>query len=217
MLEKKLEQGQELEVHGHYHEAYNILTEGIQQGRDILAQLLNQRGIVSRMLEEYDHALNDFQDVLKTNPSDEQKALAYINIADIYRFAKKDYRSAHKYLDLAFYFIEKESLIHTKAEDQRGLIFVGEKNYPTAVEIYTKARRICEDLVQQDPEDKSVKNRLGQIIHHLGVAYYLLGNYDEASKSQNHALEIFNELGDKRGIINCKTHLNKINRSKTDT
>jgi tetratricopeptide (TPR) repeat protein len=216
-LIKILEKAKGLEVQGKYKEADDVLSMAITQlqssQRPDIAKLLNQRGIVRRMLERYDDSFKDYESALKVEPEKEQKALAYMNMADIYRVAKKDFGEAHTSLDEALTYAGNSTLMHAKAVDQRGLVFIAQKEHDSAIASYKKARDICEKLLKEQPENQSIQNRLGQIIHHLGVAYVLSedpSKVDEAYNSQLSALETFTKLGDQQGIVNTITTIGKI-------
>lgn len=222
-LKELLEQGETLEVQGKYEDAHQCLTDAIEQARptndNILAELLNHRGIVKRMLEDYDGAFIDYQTVFDASPSDEQRALAHINIADIQRVAKSDFDAAHVSLDEALTYVENSSIIHAKAVDQRGLVFVGQKDYTSAIACYRRAKEICEILIEKIPDDKELLNRFGQVVHHLGAAYVFLNDpekINDAYESQITALDIFSKLGDQQGIVNCVTTIGRIVMIKED-
>ena len=75
--------------------------------------------------------------------------------------------------------------------DQRGLVFIAQGDYSSAIQAYKKARGVCEDLMQSKPGDEDIENRFGQVVHHLGVAYVFLNEperVDEAYESQITAL-----------------------------
>jgi len=162
---------------------------------------------------QYDEALSDYNAAFEVSESDEQKALACVNVADIQRVAQSKLSAAHCSIDEALTYCTNGSLMHAKAVDQRGLVFVAQKDYPSAIDAYKRARVVCEDLLNSETMDADTANRFGQIIHHLGVAYILLDNpemVDEAYDSQINALAIFSELGDRQGVVNTVSTLGKI-------
>ena len=210
-LSQILQETKELEVQGEYQKAEKILDEVITYGNieNLFPALLNQRGIIRRMLGNYDLAYSDFQGVLDKGPDDEQKAMACINMADIERL-EREYGIAHSSLDEALIHAGDRTLMHAKAVDQRGLVFVAQKQYDSAIYAYNKAIKICELLVDKQPEVRDNKNRLAQSLHHLGVAHFLDGFQSaDAYQSQYRALQIFEELGDQQGMVNCMTTLGK--------
>jgi len=110
-------------------------------------------------------------------------------------------------------------LMHAKAVDQRGLVFIAQEDYSSAIETYKTARNICEDLIKSNLGDKDLENRFGQIVHHLGVAYLFLNEpeiVDEAYESQVTALNTFVKLGDQQGIVNAVATIGKIGMIKKD-
>lgn len=219
-----LEKSRELEVKGKYQEADRILSSALERAEEfqdpIISTLYNQRGIVRRMLEEYDASFADYESALKANPPKPQKALAYTNMADIYRVARSDFGAAHKSLDKAHESAEENSLMQAKAIDQRGLVLIAEEGYDMAINCYKQAREICESLLESEPENNDVRNRFAQTVHHLGVAYVLSGKpklVEEAYESQITALSTFVRLGDQQGIVNAVTTLGQIAMIKEDS
>jgi len=216
-LELILKQAKELEVKGEYSKADNRLSFIIKETEryidpDFLADALNHRGIVKRMLMQYDNALEYYEEALKINSNAEQKAFANVNIADIYRVAKSDFRTAHFSLDEALSYAKNGSLMHAKAVDQRGLVFLAQKEYGSAIKSYQRAIDICKDLMTSNP-NKEIKSRFGQAVHHLGIAYIKLSKpekVEEAYESQISALNVFKKLGDQQGIVNSVSALGQI-------
>lgn len=225
-LELILKEAKELEVKGEYSRADNrfffVITEfkrGGYKNPNFLAEALNQGGIVKRMLEQYDKALENYKEALKLNPTNEQKALANINIADICRVDKSDFKVAHEYLEEArlcarkIPYAKNRGVTYAKAIDQEGLDFLAQKNYGDAIKSYKSAIEICKNLMKKHIKDKDVQNRFGQGVHHLGVAYVKLNDPNkvkEAYKSQISALDVFKELGDQQGIVNSVSALGDI-------
>jgi len=226
-LVQRLEEAKELEVGGKWAEAEDLLTSLIGTCSDapsnssavtcLLAITYNQRGIARRMLEKYDDAFADYEEAFKVSPDNEQKAFACVNMADIHRVASSDFGAAHVALDDALTYAENGSSMHAKATDQRGLVFMGQADHNSAIASYKKARDICEKLLDSQPDDKDVKNRFGQVVHHLGVAYVASEDpdlEDEAYASQMSALDIFMDLGDQQGMVNAMTTLGRISLIK---
>ena len=236
-----IEKAKEFEIKGEYRQADVLLSSVIDNvlynmGLDTLKKqdqdftsiasnisiLLNQRGIVRRMLEQYDAAFNDYEKAVRLSEisqDNEQRALAHINIADIYRVARNDFKSAHISLEKALKYAEKDSLVQAKAIDQQGLIFLAQKEHGLAIDSYKQARGICEKLLKSEPKSEDIANRFGQVIHHLGVAYVFSGKpelVEEAYQSQLSALETFTKLGDQQGIVNTVSTLGKIAMIKKD-
>lgn len=219
-----LETSKGLEVQGKYTDADKLLSGAILQLHNLTgtetAKLFNQRGIVRRMLERYDESFRDYESAFNTSFSDqEQRALACINKADIYRVARKDFKKAHESLDAALVLAEEESLTQAKALDQRGLVFVAEQKYDPAYSSYDAARQVCEKLLITEPKKKDVANRFAQIIHHIGSAYLLAkdpSKIDEAYESQITALNIFINLEDQQGIVNTISTIGNIAMIKAD-
>lgn len=216
-LESILEEAKELEVKCEYPEADKLLSSIIKRAKeyrdpDFIANVLNHGGIIKRMLLKHDDALEYYEEALKLKTGDEQKAFAHINIADIYRVDKRDFGTAHLYLDEALSYVENGSLMHAKAVDQRGLVFSSQENYNDAINSYQRAIGICKDLMK-NKSNKEIENRFGQSVHHLGVDYIKLNDpekVDEAYELQRNALKVFKRLGDQQGIVNSVSALGDI-------
>ncbi|MBW3018587.1 tetratricopeptide repeat protein [Candidatus Woesearchaeota archaeon] len=232
-LQGRLDEAKGLAAHGRYQDAcdkFSMLIDRValksvreiiipeSQNQALVADIFNHRGIAKRMLGQYDEALKDYNLAWAASESDEQKAFAHINIADIERVAQSDFPAAHCSLDEALTFCENGSLMHAKAVDQRGLVFVGQEDYPSAIAAYKTARRICEALIF-DHASAEIENRFGQVIHHLGAAYVALNDpekVDEAYDSQITALDIFTRLGDQQGVVNAVRTIGMIAAIKED-
>ena len=218
-ITSRLKEAKDLEVAGKYIEADDCLTSILENVRTVDAEkiigaaILNQRGVVRRMLRRYDDSFHDYQEALSLDPNDFQRALAYINMADIQRVARSDFGAAHASLDEALTIAGNGTLLHAKAVDQRGLVFHGQKDYDSEIKAYKRAREVCEALMKKNPGDKDVENRFGQVILHLAGAYIASNEpayVDEAYESQTTALEIFTRLGDQQGIVNTVSNMGKI-------
>ncbi|MBU1204743.1 MAG: hypothetical protein KKE93_02440 [Nanoarchaeota archaeon] len=225
-LELILKEAKELEVKGEYSKADNRLSfvinefkKGKYDNPNFLADALNHGGIVKRMLMQYDDALENYKEALKLKPTNEQKAFANVNIADICRVAKSNFKAAHEHLKKArscakkIPYAKNRGIMHAKIEDQKGLVFLAQEEYNKAINSYQGAIEICDDLMEHHPGDKEIENRFGQAVHHLGVAYIKLNdpkNVKEAYESQKSALNVFRELGDQQGIVNSVSALGEI-------
>ena len=223
-LELILKEAKELEVKGEYARADNRLSFVINESkeckdRNFLADALNHGGIVKRMLMQYDKALENYEEALEVHPSNEHKAFAYVNIADIDRIARSDFNAAHDCLKKArlcarkIPYAKNRGVIYAKIEDQKGLVFLAQEKYGSAIESYQESIDIYNNLMKHHPTDKEIENRFGQALHHLGVAYIKLNKpkkVKEAYKSQKSALNVFRKLGDQQGIVNSVSALGEI-------
>ncbi|MDD5086182.1 MAG: tetratricopeptide repeat protein [Candidatus Nanoarchaeia archaeon] len=231
-LELILEKARELEVKGEHFKAYNRLffvsielkREGYKH-LDVLAEALNQGGIVKRMQGQYDEALEYYKKAIKLNPGNEQKSLAEINMADIYRVGKSDFDEAHACLKNAHLLAKKipneknRGIVHAKLEDQKGLVFLAQEKYKNAIKSYQDAIEICDYLTEKYPDDKENENRFGQALHHIGVAYLRLKDPKKANEAyglQIRARDFFESLGDKQGIVNSESALGEISMIKKE-
>lgn len=198
---------------GKFDEAIEAYTSGIRRERvesdgSMMAALCNGRGVIHRMKRDYALAWNDYFDALASSKhvdDDEQSALSWVNIADLNRIWYGDFAEAHSRLDEALALVPYGSLVDAQARDQRGLVFVGQKEFNCALAAYDGARSVAEELFEKTPDDEDVQGLLGRILQHTGAAYVYAedtGKFDEACASQERALELFEKLGDGVGIAN---------------
>ncbi len=231
-----------LEFEGNYKEADNTLTNAIDQTKkrilsglpvfsgdatltyeqktQQLSKLHNQRGVVKRMLGEYEDSFEDYVWALnysKRIDNKPQEALAHINMADIYRVAKSEFTNAHDSLDKAIDAINNGELngglLHAKAVDQKGLVYIAEKKFDAAIDAYDEAKKICGDLYKEKPKDSNIAKRYAEVLQHLGGAYFQKGDTskkEEAYQLHQTALEIYKELGDQQGIVKSVTGIGNL-------
>jgi tetratricopeptide (TPR) repeat protein len=222
-IEDLLEEGSNLEHVGKYdqaHQTYTTIIEQLEFDDPRKAQTFNKRGVVSRMLRNYDDAFNDYTTAETLTDDVEEKALAFVNMADIHRVAHNDHRAAHEVLDLALELAPNPSLVRAKALDQHGLVYFGTKDFEVALGCYEQAKEVCEQL---DPEkDPEVNKRLAQIISHEGASWIwickeekVLGKLDpvsveQAYESQLKAFNTFQEMGDQQNMVNTVANLGRL-------
>ncbi len=216
-LNSILEESRKLENLGKRQEAVDYLSTVIHEAQEeplFLADLYNQRGFVKRMMQDYDEALSDFQAARANAKFTSQKAAAYINMADIHRVAKGDAPAAHASLDKALENAERWTVLEAKALDQRGMVFdYTEKKFPEAIREYRRAQRICEDILENQPDNKEAENRFGQVVLHLGYCYFEANDpalLPKAYETLNNALQIFQKHDDRQGIMNTVTSLGRL-------
>jgi tetratricopeptide (TPR) repeat protein len=220
-IDELLSKTKQYQVNGNFKQAEKEFSDLINLGRKLndptLALILNESGINKRMLGGsdplwYDKALEDFNDAFRFG-NNTQKAYALTNMADIYRVAKSNFTKAHTSLDKALIFCDNGSLMYAKVVDQRGLVFVGQSKFNSAIESYKQAEQICDKLLKKNPKDKDVQNRYSQILHHLGVAYDLSDKKNKRNEicfHQINAYKIFKKLGDKQGMMNSQISIARI-------
>ncbi len=217
-LAQIMEESRKLENAGKRQEAVDYLKVEIDKAcvdhAPYTADLFNQRGFVYRMMQNYDGAANDYSGAISWSTTRDQLAAAHINMADIHRVAKGDAPAAHASLDKALENAGRWSVLEAKAHDQRGMVFdYTEKKFPEAIKEYRRAQRICEDLLEQNPDDKDAQNRFGQAVLHLGYCYFETNDsalLPKAYEALNGALEIFQKHDDRQGIMNTVTSLGRL-------
>lgn len=217
-LAQILEESRQLENAGKRQEAVDYLSVEIEEAKKkssvFLADLFNQRGFVKRMMQKYDEAFKDYVQVSCFAQTIDQIAAADINKADIHRVSKGDAPAAHASLDKALENAGRGTLLEAKALDQRGMVYdYIEKKFPEAIREYRRAQRICEDLLENQPDNKEVQNRFGQVILHLGYCYFETNDaalLPKAYEALNGALEIFQKHDDRQGIMNTVTSLGRL-------
>ena len=222
-IEDLLQEGSDFERLGKYDQAHQTYTTIINQLEDNdarKAQTFNHRGVVSRMLRNYDAAFTDYVTAEALTDDIEEKALAFVNMADIHRVAHNDHRAAHEILDKVVELAPNPSLVLAKALDQHGLVYFGTEDYEVALGCYDQAKEVCEQL---DPESNpEVKKRLAQIINHENASWIWIckkeigsGNLDpktveQAYQSQLKAFKTFEETGDQENMVNAVGNLGRL-------
>jgi tetratricopeptide (TPR) repeat protein len=217
-LAEILEGSRKLENTGKRQEAVDFLSIEIGKANQINARyradLFNQRGFVKRMMQKYDDAADDYAQALYCGNTNAQLASAHINMADIHRVAKEDAPAAHASLDKALENTGRWTVLEAKAYDQRGMVFdYIEKKFPEAMAQYRRAQRTCEDIMENQPDNKEAENRFGQVILHLGYCYFEINDQTllpKAYDTLNHALQIFQKHDDRQAIMNTVTSLGRL-------
>lgn len=224
-LTQLLKEAKESETKGEYLKAEQSLTELIEQAQlssdPLLAELFNHRGITRRMLAQYDASFADYQKAGETAQDNEQKALAFINMADIQRVGYNNLPAAHLSLDEALTYTENGTLLHVKAVHQRGLVFCGQDNLDYAIPYFKRAQEICERLIISNPEDKDTKKRLGMIIQGLCSIYLQSKDkepkkVDEAYNTLLTTLDQLRKINYQEMVSNVLTTLGEISLFKRD-
>ncbi len=215
-LEGILGQAKQLEREAKYQDGKALLTSSIEESLTsfgYVSKLFNARGLFNRMLRDYESAFKDYEEALRFAQTDEDRALVYINMADIHRVGRKDTAAAHVALDYALSHVKPGSLRDAQASDQRGLIFHGDKQFPQAIAAFSRALDVCQTLADENKGNSDIENRLAQIWHHFGPTYVELKDDTKITTayiSQLHALEVFMRQSDQQGIINCVTVMGRI-------
>ncbi len=222
-LEERLHEARNLSIAGKFAEAHALLEAALPEATatksSLLADFHNEKGVALRMLRRYSDAARDYWAALRLRVWDAQGAEAYINLADLSRVSDSDFAAAHSYLDDALTLVGNETLLHARAVDQRGLVFLGQKDYASAVVAFQRASEICRDLYEGSPADPVFARRLGQILQHFGAAYLHEGkaeNFEWAADTQLEALELFKSMGDPVGVFNAVTTLGKLTAIQND-
>src|SRR3989344_2014816 len=222
-LELRLEEAKGLATQNKHEEACNLFTLLIEEAQSvndtILPEIFNYKGISMRMRRFYEKALIDYESAIASDPDNEQMAFALINIADIHRVSNSDFSSAHYSLDEALTYAENGGLMHAKAVDQRGLVFLAQEIYGCSIGSHKRAITIYEKLIKSHLNNKDIMLGFGRAVQNLGAAYLLFNDHskiDEAYNSQVDALKIFTSFQDQQGIVNCIVTMGDISKIKRD-
>jgi Flp pilus assembly protein TadD len=121
--------------------------------------------------QDYNDALNDFLQYLKTNPTHPQDTNTYTYLGAIY-YNQKDYSDAEQYLTKAL----SIDLHDSDASYYLGLTYEAENEPQLAVKVFANA-------VQYDSNDASMFND-------LGVAYQQAGNLQAAQQAYQEAISL---------------------------
>lgn len=171
--------------------------------KDGISQQLGNLGIVSMNLSNFTDALDYYQQSLKIDDSDSNKARQYGNIGVVYNHLK-DYNKALKYnvrsLKIREKLGDKERISRQLSNIALNYTFL--KDYDKALENYEKALKL--DI--ENGNRRSIAIRLGNI----GVLHWEKQDYEKAYEYYNKALEINKEIGNKSSIAVNLTNLGAI-------
>ncbi len=222
-FEEIIAYAKDLEFEGQYKKVIDVLMPLFGTNMHVhRATAHNMVGLAMRMLRDFEGAKIHYDLALKTAEHDNNRALAHINMADIYRAAEAKYGFAHISLDDALTFAENGSMMHAKAVDQRGLIFVGQKDLVSAVTCYWRAEEIsCKLYHRTSPDSNSYRDVVkayANALSHYADACILLPEQMEkagasvvgASEKQEKALELHTKIKNNSGIANSVTGLGRL-------
>lgn len=167
-----------------------------------LARALGSIGIVFSEQSNYASALQYHLKAVKVYEeiNDEGRAARiYNNIGIVYQALKEDFKA----LD---YFIKAQKLQEKIGDMTVGItmtnignIYLRQKNYPKAIEYYTKSKATFD--TNHDARG------LGELYNNLGSYYWQTGNSSMALESWNKAITQFQSISDKFGISDTYSHL----------
>jgi adenylate cyclase len=168
-----------------------------------ISEQLGNLGIVSMNQSNFTAALDFYQQSLKIDDSDSNRARQYGNIGVVYTNLK-DYNKALKYnirsLKLREKLGDKDRIARQLSNIALNYTFL--KDYDKALENYEKALRL--DI--EGGNQRSIAIRLGNI----GVLHWEKKDYEKAYEYYNKALEKNKEIDSKSGIAVNLTNLGAI-------
>ena len=214
-FEEIIDYAKDLEFEGKFQQVIDVLMPLFDTNMHLhRATAHNMVGLAMRMLRRFEEAANHYLSALVDAQTDHNKALAHINLADLKRVAKSDYISAHMSLDEALTYAENGSLMHAKAVDQRGLVFVGQKDLESAIPYYGCAADISREIYsktsnQSDAYRDVVKVYANALSHYADACILLPEQMEnarasvvEANKRQAEALKLHSEINNNASIAN---------------
>ncbi len=171
--------------------------------KDGISEQLGNLGIVSMNQSNFTAALDYYQQSLKIDDTDSNKARQYGNIGVVYTHLK-DYDRALKYnirsLRIREKLGDKDRISQQLSNIALNYTFL--KDYDKALENYEKALKID----KESGNKRSIAIRLGNI----GVLHWEKKDYEKAYEYYNRALKINNEISNRSGIAVNLTNLGAI-------
>ena len=209
-IKQVIEEAKSMERAGRYDDADLFLTEAISRSADSdIPDLLLERGVVKRMLRDYDKSDEDYRVALILADTDDQMSEAYVGRADISRVRRKDLQGAHGFLDKARD-LRSRGVSRARVHNQRGLVYEAEGKFNVAQDHYEVAAEECHTALRDDPNDENAKINLARVLTNYGSALENDNKFDKAYEAHSEALETFEELGDQQGIFNGVIGLGRI-------
>ena len=180
-------------------------SENSKEIRNSLARAYGSIGIVFSEQSSYAKALQYELRALKIYEETknlEKCARLYNNIGIVYKAQDEDFKALN-------YFV-KCLKIQEKIGDETvgitttniGNIYLHQKNFPKALEYYTKAQQ----LFAKYPNARG----LGELYNNLGLYYKMMNNPSEALKTFNKAIVAFTSIEDKFGISDTYFYIGDI-------
>ncbi|MBU0980285.1 MAG: hypothetical protein KJ709_05740 [Nanoarchaeota archaeon] len=200
---------------GQFRKAANLLQEEILDICPYIpAKVYNLMGVQQRMLGNYMFAIQHFKAAAKGNPPQDQKSLAYTNMADYSCVGENNLEGAEHSIDLALGEAPPASYAHAAAMNQRGLIYLARDDFVRASYAFGIAIDMLEPLVKQDFLDLDIKGRYAHALRHWAESFLLFGpakkEHEKAEKFAQEALEIFYKLGDRNMVAKTNMTLGKL-------
>lgn len=160
-----------------YHEAKKCFSSAIEH--DHCARYLNNRGLASYHVDEFESAIDDYTAALQETPNDSE---VHFNRGNA-RVELKQYESALSDFEAAIQFDpDNATYIHHK-----GLAFQGCGIIHEAISCY-------EEALRHDPEHHPSR-------YHLGIMYHLDGQYGRALDAFNGGIPVDAALHKSRGLV----------------
>ncbi len=179
-----------------YESAYNMFKDSVGKASEIdeeFVNVLNSLGLAYTLVANYDKALDLHFHALVFREKKGDLAnvsITYLNIGFVY-FKLKNYEESLEYYkkSLEAKTVARDSFDLDRLYINMGLCYVHLKDFDKALETFNAGFKVCGDKCS----DEILMEGEGSI----GVAYYWLGNYDEAQKhlisGRNRAIKMGNQ------------------------
>lgn len=235
LLTEQLRGAQALQVAGRWQESADAYTQ-LEQLLGADTRIFNGRGVAWRMLRNPAAAIFDFtlaRDLAKAQGNQEEQLTAEVGLIDAWRVANRDpnfnpwtdvqpenlqarfYQEAQAHMTAAQFLMDKmpkPSLAKVNAFTNFGLLHENMGNFPQSLEAYNQAKSIIRALAKADPQNIDFQNRLARTLTVKGVTQERLGLLKDAVASQEKSLNIYESLGDLRGLGNVRVSLGDVLR-----
>jgi len=151
--------------------------------------------------------IDSLKAIINSNIHDTTFVQKYIELSWLYMY--KDIDTAMQYavdaIDLAIQGKHKLNIVN--AYNVEGVCFIVKAEYYNALSSLKKGEAIGVKLIDEEPNNKLYKRRLGSIYSNKGNVYNYLGQYQYATENYLEGIKLFEEIGFENGIAICSSNI----------
>lgn len=220
-LTELLAEANDLQAKNDHEKAATVLTAALEQMQPeypAYAATRNNRGFSRVMTGDYDGAFEDNLTALTQAKNDdkEQKARALVDMSYVLRVGYKQEEASRKACQIAAEVADDNTFIKAKALEFEGRTYIHKGQSEKMIACFSGARDVYQALLEENPDDKTLKQRLGDSLHSIGLGHYELKEFDQAYKLQEEADAIHREIGNDVGRSNAVSRMGRIDFERGD-